>query len=84
LVKAKHFLKTLDDRFILKSLSPIETQAFLKFAPAYFQIMSEPIELCSCDWVLDDDLVKAKHLGNCGREFMKQGFGQVARQNRYS
>jgi hypothetical protein len=25
--------------------------------------------------ILDDDLVKAKHLGNCGREFMKQGFG---------
>lgn len=37
------FLKTLDDRFILKSLSPIETQAFLKFAPAYFQIMSEAL-----------------------------------------
>lgn len=35
------FLKTLDDRFVLKSLSPIETQAFLKFAPGYFQIMSE-------------------------------------------
>lgn len=35
------FLKTLDDRFMLKSLSPIETQAFLKFAPNYFQIMSE-------------------------------------------
>ncbi|OAL24137.1 hypothetical protein AYO20_10749 [Fonsecaea nubica] len=35
------FLKTLDDRFILKSLSPIETQSFLKFAPNYFQIMSE-------------------------------------------
>ncbi|KAL9616869.1 MAG: hypothetical protein Q9160_008291 [Pyrenula sp. 1 TL-2023] len=35
------FLKTLDDRFVLKSLSPIETQAFLKFAPAYFQIVSE-------------------------------------------
>ena len=35
------FLKTLDDRFILKSLSPVETQAFLKFAPNYFQIMSE-------------------------------------------
>ncbi|KAL8827797.1 MAG: hypothetical protein Q9191_002972, partial [Dirinaria sp. TL-2023a] len=34
------FLKTLDDRFVLKSLSPIETQAFLRFAPAYFQIMS--------------------------------------------
>ncbi|KKK26588.1 1-phosphatidylinositol-3-phosphate 5-kinase (Fab1) [Aspergillus rambellii] len=37
------FLKTQDDRFILKSLSPIETQAFLKFAPAYFQIMSEAL-----------------------------------------
>ncbi|KIX07103.1 uncharacterized protein Z518_05080 [Rhinocladiella mackenziei CBS 650.93] len=35
------FLKTLDDRFILKSLSPIETQSFLKFAPNYFRIMSE-------------------------------------------
>ncbi|KAI9924631.1 hypothetical protein ASPWEDRAFT_172405 [Aspergillus wentii DTO 134E9] len=37
------FLKTLDNRFILKSLSTIETQAFLKFAPAYFQIMSEAL-----------------------------------------
>ncbi|OKL56604.1 hypothetical protein UA08_08153 [Talaromyces atroroseus] len=37
------FLKTLDDRFVLKSLSHIETQAFLKFAPAYFQIMSEAL-----------------------------------------
>ncbi|KAJ6021771.1 hypothetical protein N7540_007275 [Penicillium herquei] len=37
------FLKTLDDRFILKSLSPVETQAFLRFAPAYFQIMSEAL-----------------------------------------
>ncbi|KAJ5163101.1 Zinc finger FYVE/PHD-type [Penicillium coprophilum] len=37
------FLKTLDDRFILKSLSTIETQAFLKFAPAYFQIMAEAL-----------------------------------------
>lgn len=37
------FLKTLDDRFILKSLAAIETQAFLKFAPAYFQIMSEAL-----------------------------------------
>lgn len=35
------FLKTLDDRFVLKSLSPIETQSFLQFAPNYFQIMSE-------------------------------------------
>ncbi|KAL4960135.1 1-phosphatidylinositol-3-phosphate 5-kinase FAB1 [Aspergillus stella-maris] len=37
------FLKTADDRFILKSLSPIETQAFLKFAPVYFQMMSEAL-----------------------------------------
>ncbi|KAI9733003.1 MAG: 1-phosphatidylinositol-3-phosphate 5-kinase [Cirrosporium novae-zelandiae] len=37
------FLKTLDERLVLKSLSAIETQAFLKFAPAYFQIMSETL-----------------------------------------
>ena len=37
------FLKTLDDRLVLKSLSPIETQAFLRFAPAYFRIMSEAL-----------------------------------------
>jgi 1-phosphatidylinositol-3-phosphate 5-kinase len=37
------FLKTLDDRLILKSLSSIETQAFLKFAPAYFNIMAESL-----------------------------------------
>ncbi|KAL8671240.1 MAG: hypothetical protein Q9168_004254 [Polycauliona sp. 1 TL-2023] len=35
------FLKTLDDRFVLKSLPPGETQTFLKFAPAYFRLMSE-------------------------------------------
>ncbi|KAL8726478.1 MAG: hypothetical protein Q9181_006035, partial [Wetmoreana brouardii] len=35
------FLKTLDDRFVLKSLPSGETQTFLKFAPAYFQLMSE-------------------------------------------
>ena len=37
------FLKTLDDRLILKSLSQIETQAFLRFAPAYFQLMGEAL-----------------------------------------
>ena len=37
------FLKTLDDRFVLKSLSPIETSAFLKFAPAYFNFMAEAL-----------------------------------------
>jgi 1-phosphatidylinositol-3-phosphate 5-kinase len=37
------FLKTLDDRLVLKSLSPIETQAFLRFAPAYFNIMAEAL-----------------------------------------
>jgi 1-phosphatidylinositol-3-phosphate 5-kinase len=42
------FLKTSDGRFVLKALSPIETQAFLRFAPAYFQIMSEALfhEVC--------------------------------------
>ena len=37
------FLKTLDERLVLKSLSPIETQAFLLFAPAYFSIMAEAL-----------------------------------------
>ncbi|MCJ1306458.1 1-phosphatidylinositol-3-phosphate 5-kinase [Agyrium rufum] len=37
------FLKTLDDRLVLKSLSPVETQAFVRFAPAYFRIMSEAL-----------------------------------------
>ncbi|KAK6349203.1 1-phosphatidylinositol-3-phosphate 5-kinase [Orbilia blumenaviensis] len=37
------FLKTLDDRIILKQLSLIETAAFLKFAPSYFHIMSEAL-----------------------------------------
>jgi 1-phosphatidylinositol-3-phosphate 5-kinase len=37
------FLKTLDDRLVVKSLSPIETAAFLRFAPAYFNIMSEAL-----------------------------------------
>ncbi|KHJ36022.1 putative 1-phosphatidylinositol-3-phosphate 5-kinase fab1 [Erysiphe necator] len=37
------FLKTLDDRLVLKSLSPIETAAFLKFAPAYFNLMAEAL-----------------------------------------
>lgn len=37
------FLKTLDDRLVMKSLSPIETSAFLKFAPSYFSIMAEAL-----------------------------------------
>ncbi|KAL2136610.1 hypothetical protein VTI74DRAFT_2639 [Chaetomium olivicolor] len=37
------FLKTLDERFILKSLSPSETSSFLKFAPDYFSIMGEAL-----------------------------------------
>ncbi|KAK3341347.1 hypothetical protein B0T25DRAFT_338973 [Lasiosphaeria hispida] len=37
------FLKTLDDRIVMKSLSPIETSAFLKFAPAYFNLMAEAL-----------------------------------------
>ena len=37
------FLKTLDDRIVLKSLSQVETQSFLKFAPAYFGLMGEAL-----------------------------------------
>jgi len=37
------FLKTLDERFVIKSLSQIETQAFLKFAPDYFDYMSKSL-----------------------------------------
>ncbi|KAI5923874.1 hypothetical protein F4810DRAFT_666375 [Camillea tinctor] len=37
------FLKTQDDRLVMKSLSPIETSAFLRFAPAYFGIMAEAL-----------------------------------------
>jgi len=35
------FSKTLDDRFVLKSVSKIELQSFLEFAPAYFEYMSK-------------------------------------------
>lgn len=35
------FLKTLDDRIVMKALQPVETTAFLKFAHSYFKFMSE-------------------------------------------
>lgn len=35
------FLKTLDDRLVVKQLSPAELDAFLKFAPSYFKFMAE-------------------------------------------
>ncbi|EEB05619.1 1-phosphatidylinositol-3-phosphate 5-kinase Fab1 [Schizosaccharomyces japonicus yFS275] len=35
------FLKTADDRFVLKQLSRMESDAFLTFAPAYFEYMSK-------------------------------------------
>ncbi|KAI9482651.1 MAG: hypothetical protein EXX96DRAFT_615661 [Benjaminiella poitrasii] len=35
------FLKTKDDRFLMKQMSRYELDAFLRFAPAYFQYMSE-------------------------------------------
>lgn len=37
------FLKTLDDRLVMKSLSPVETSAFLRFAPDYFNIMAKTL-----------------------------------------
>ena len=44
------FLKTLDDRLVLKSLSHVETQTFLRFAPSYFEFMGSALfhELPSC------------------------------------
>jgi 1-phosphatidylinositol-3-phosphate 5-kinase len=37
------FLKTRDDRFIMKQLSKIELEAFIKFAPHYFKYMQDAI-----------------------------------------
>ncbi len=37
------FLKTRDDRLIIKQLSKFEVDSLLKFAPIYFQYMSEAI-----------------------------------------
>ncbi|KAI8606363.1 hypothetical protein EDD21DRAFT_298271 [Dissophora ornata] len=37
------FLKTRDDRFIMKQLSKVELEAFIKFAPHYFQYMQNAI-----------------------------------------
>lgn len=35
------FLKTIDDRLVVKQLSPAELDAFLKFAPSYFGFMAQ-------------------------------------------
>ena len=37
------FLKTLDDRFIVKELSHSELDAFIKFAPSYFEYMAQAL-----------------------------------------
>jgi hypothetical protein len=37
------FLKTKDDRLLMKQMSRPEMDAFLKFAPAYFQYLSEAL-----------------------------------------
>ncbi|KAF2721768.1 hypothetical protein K431DRAFT_284459 [Polychaeton citri CBS 116435] len=37
------FLKTLDNRFIVKSLQEVELKAFTKFAPDYFQFMGDTL-----------------------------------------
>ncbi|AMD22153.1 HGL187Wp [Eremothecium sinecaudum] len=37
------FLKTLDDRFVLKELSRPEIDAFVKFAPSYFEYMGQAL-----------------------------------------
>ncbi|KAJ3707721.1 hypothetical protein LUZ61_011426 [Rhynchospora tenuis] len=38
------FLKTMDDRFIIKGIKKIEFDSFLQFAPHYFNYMSESVE----------------------------------------
>ncbi|KAJ4747767.1 1-phosphatidylinositol-3-phosphate 5-kinase [Rhynchospora pubera] len=38
------FLKTMDDRFIIKGIKKIEFDSFLQFAPYYFNYMSESFE----------------------------------------
>lgn len=35
------FLKTLDDRFVIKQLSHAELDAFIKFTPSYFEYMAQ-------------------------------------------
>ncbi|BFZ63111.1 Mitochondrial distribution and morphology protein 12 [Saitoella coloradoensis] len=37
------FLKTLDDRLVVKQMSRLETDAFIKFAPSYFEYMSKAL-----------------------------------------
>ncbi|PSK54312.1 1-phosphatidylinositol 3-phosphate 5-kinase fab1 [Elsinoe australis] len=37
------FLKTLDDRFVIKSLQEVELKAFTRFAPDYFAFMSHTL-----------------------------------------
>ncbi|GMG40009.1 unnamed protein product [Ambrosiozyma monospora] len=37
------FLKTLDDRFIIKELSRTELEAFVQFAPSYFEYFAEAL-----------------------------------------
>lgn len=37
------FLKTLDERFVIKELSHPELDAFIKFAPSYFEYMAQAI-----------------------------------------
>ncbi|ODV97519.1 hypothetical protein PACTADRAFT_14061 [Pachysolen tannophilus NRRL Y-2460] len=37
------FLKTLDDRFIIKELSHSEMDAFVKFAPSYFEYLAQAL-----------------------------------------
>ncbi|CDK25179.1 unnamed protein product [Kuraishia capsulata CBS 1993] len=37
------FLKTLDDRFIIKELSSVELDAFVRFAPSYFEYFAQAL-----------------------------------------
>jgi 1-phosphatidylinositol-3-phosphate 5-kinase len=37
------FLKTLDDRLVIKELSNVELESFVKFAPSYFEYMAQAL-----------------------------------------
>ncbi|KAM1062369.1 hypothetical protein ACFX14_026608 [Malus domestica] len=64
------FAKTLDDRFIIKQVTKIELESFIKFAPSYFKYLSESISTRSPTClakILGIYQVSSKH-GKAGKE----------------
>ncbi|XP_050368282.1 1-phosphatidylinositol-3-phosphate 5-kinase FAB1A [Argentina anserina] len=64
------FAKTLDDRFIIKQVTKTELESFIKFAPAYFNYLSDSISTRSPTClakILGIYQVSTKH-GKAGKE----------------